>query len=99
MEDKKYKRNIDFGIKLGDFKDDYSKLLADLSKRSLKLTEDGKVIGGFDEYLSQKIEKYSEAEPQTGKVSFVTEILDKDKNVGLHTVSYTHLTLPTTERV
>ena len=86
LEDKKYKRNIDFGIKLGDFKDDYSKLLADLSKKSLKLTEDGKVIGGFDEYLSQKIEKYSKAEPQTGKVSFVTEILDKDKNVGLHNV-------------
>ena len=86
LKDKEYKRNIDFGIKLGDFKDDYSKLLADLSKRSLKLTEDGKVIGGFDEYLSQKIEKYSEAEPQTGKVSFVTEILDKDKNVGLHNV-------------
>lgn len=87
LEDKKYKKIIDFGTKLEDYKDNFSVLLSNLEKTPLKFTETGEIEGGFDKYNVDKILRYAEAVENYPEVKFVTEITDKDKNtVGIHNI-------------
>lgn len=81
--------NVDFGTKLSDFKDDYTKLLSDLDKYGLKFNNDLKTVdGGFDTDLVEKLKKYEKATTGRDNLEFVTEILDKEKTtVGKHKIS------------
>lgn len=68
---------LEFGYRLSDFKDDYSKLLT--SDLKLKFDDKNKVVGGFNSYYTDKI--------IDEKVEYITEILDEDKtSVGVHNV-------------
>ena len=87
LQDKEYIRNIEFGHKLSDYKNKFSELLTDLNEKTLKLSDDGTVKGGFNEGLVSEILKYSENVKNEGKIEFKTEILDKDKTVGIHNIS------------
>lgn len=80
---------VDFGTKLTDFKDDYSKLLSDLSKRTLKFDENGNVLNGFDDYNVKKILDYENAVTNDNpKIEFTTEVLGDttDKKAGEYEV-------------
>ncbi len=79
---------VDFGKKLSDFSNDYDKLLLNLDKTTLKFSEDGKSIeGGFNPDLVDMLTRYEKkATGKDNNLEFVTEILDKDKNVGEHNI-------------
>lgn len=77
---------LDFGIKISDFKDNYDKLLSDLSKVPLKYTKTGEIEGGFDLYYTDKISKYHSRVKDQGKIEFVTEVVDGKKTVGQHKI-------------
>lgn len=81
--------NVDFGTKLSDFKDDYTKLLTNLDKTGLKYSDDLSTInGGFNTDLVQKLKKYEKSTTGRDNLEFVTEILDKEnKTVGKHKIS------------
>lgn len=73
-------KKVDFSDKLEDYK--YEEILSDLSKTSLRFSEDGKsVLGGFNEYIENRLVNGNE------NLKLVTRILDEDKDtVGRHNV-------------
>lgn len=77
---------LDFGIKISDFKDNYEKLLSDLSKVPLKYTKTGDIEGGFDTYYTDKITRYHGRVKDQGNIEFVTEVIDGKKTVGKHKI-------------
>ncbi|WP_156299656.1 autotransporter domain-containing protein [Streptobacillus canis] len=86
----KVTKNIDFGIKLSDYKDKYEEILTDLDKTTLKFSKDGKTVtGGFNPDIVEKLSRYEESTSKgNSSLEFVTEILDKDKTkIGKHKVA------------
>lgn len=69
------KQIIDFGTKLTDYSNDYSKLLNDFSKTTLKFDENGNVLNGFDNYAVEKILDYENAITDNNpKIEFKTYV-------------------------
>lgn len=86
----KVTKNIDFGVKLSDYKDKYEEILTDLDKTTLKFSKDGSsVTGGFNPDIVEKLSRY-ETKTSNGNsnLEFVTEVLDKDKTkIGKHKIA------------
>lgn len=81
-------RVVDFGIKIDDFSNDYSKLLDNNEKITLSYDSSSNLVveGGFNKYYVDKILDYESA-TNSNAVKFVTEILDDDKSIGEKTVN------------
>lgn len=79
--DKFITKKVFFGEKLEDYSKDYSVLFTDLSKNSLKYSEDGKeILGGFDKYLVDRLKENGE------KLEFITRLSSDEKTVGKNRV-------------
>lgn len=87
-ENRSFNLTVNFGEKIQDYKNEYETILSDLSKVPLKFSKDGtKVEGGFDDYYTEKLLRYHSNTPNSGKLEFVTEILDDEKQtVGKHNI-------------
>lgn len=84
-----FKGTVKFGKSIEDIKD-YNLLLSNLETTPIKFKgdTDTTVLGGFDEEYVDKLTNFYKNSPSEGKIEFVTEILDKEKDtVGFHNIS------------
>ena len=82
-------KDVDFGIKLSDFKENYEKIFSDLDRFTLKFSKDGNTVeGGFNPDIVEKLKRYEKSIDKNTKLEFVTEVLDTNKNeIGIHNIS------------
>ena len=82
-------KDVDFGIKLSDFKENYEKIFSDLDRFTLKFSKDGNTVeGGFNPDIVEKLKRYEKSIDKNTKLEFVTEVLDANKNeIGIHNIS------------
>lgn len=80
------KVKVDFSEKIEDYSNDYNQLFDDISKNPIKFDDKGNLVGGFNNYLVEKLLAPTNGE-NTENLSFRTRILDsEDKSVGMHKV-------------